>query len=534
MEVESPSNPDYQTLFESAPGLFLVLTPELKIVAASNAYLSATLTKRSEITGRHLFKVFPDNPNDPKATGVSNLKLSLQRVLTNKKPDTMAIQKYDIQSPDRDKFEERYWSPVNSPVLDKNGNIQYIIHRVEDVTEFVGLRNLYYKSDKNPKSTVNENTDSGFRTTEQELNNIRYALDESAIVAITDRVGNIIHVNKKFCEISKYSKDELLGKNHRIINSGFHPKEFFVDLWKTISSGKIWEGEIKNRAKDGTYYWVYTTIVPFLDDKGRPDQYVAIRYEITQRKQAEDQLKIYASRLEVSNRELQDFASVAAHDLQEPLRKIQAFSDRLNTSYREALKGNGTDYLDRMQKSAGRMQVLIDDLLTYSRVTSKAQPFGHTDLNQVLKDVLSDLEVRIERNNAVVEVGELPVIDADALQMRQLLQNTIANALKFHKPGIPPQVKIKAKVSYGLCELSIADNGIGFDQKYLDKIFTIFQRLHGRNEYEGTGVGLAVCRRIVERHGGKITAESAPDQGATFTITLPVRQKKEVYDETNS
>jgi PAS domain S-box-containing protein len=359
-------------------------------------------------------------------------------------------------------------------------------------------------------------------TPERELELIRYALDKSAIVAVTDRTGKIIHVNDKFCEISKYSREELLGQNHRIINSRYHSREFFVEMWKTIVSGKIWEGEVRNRAKDGSFYWVNTTIVPFLDEQGRPYQYVSIRYEITQRKVAEEQLRIYADRLEHSNRELTDFASVAAHDLQEPLRKIQAFGDRLATRFRDVLPDDGRDYLDRMLVSAGRMRRLIDDLLTYSRVATQAKPFAMTNLNQILDEVLSDLEVRIEQVKGHVVRAELPTIAVDAVQIRQLLQNLIANSLKFHRKDVAPRVEISAEIRDELCYLTVTDNGIGFEEKYLDRIFTIFQRLHGRHEYEGTGVGLAVCRRIVERHGGTITATSKPGEGARFVVTLPV------------
>lgn len=356
----------------------------------------------------------------------------------------------------------------------------------------------------------------------RELSNIRHALDQSAIVAITDRAGKIIHVNDKFCEISKYPREQLLGQNHRIINSGHHSRDFFVEMWKTISGGKIWEGEIRNRAKDGSYYWVNTTIVPFLDDKKEPYQYVSIRYEITQRKTAEEQLRVYADRLERSNQELQDFASVAAHDLQEPLRKIQAFGDRLRTKYKPELGEEGRDFLDRMLASAGRMRKLIDDLLTYSRVTTQAKPFARTDLNQVIHEVLSDLEHRIEQVQGKVEVQKLPIIEADALQMRQLFQNLIANALKFHQKDTAPVIHVGATLQGGKCVISVSDNGIGFEDKYLDRIFTIFQRLHGKQEYEGTGVGLAVCRRIAERHQGTITAKSSPGQGATFFVSLPI------------
>ncbi len=361
---------------------------------------------------------------------------------------------------------------------------------------------------------------------------LKSAIDEAAIVAITDKRGIITYVNRKFCAISKYASEELIGKTHSIINSRHHSKEFFTEMWQTISKGGVWEGEIRNRAKDGTYYWVHTTIVPFMDADGRPEQYVAVRYEITERKLAEEQLKVYAKKLEISNQELQDFASVAAHDLQEPLRKIQSFADRLKVRAKDELKPESLDYLERLQNSAQRMQTLINDLLTYSRVTTKAQPFKNLDLNQIVAHVVSDLEIRLEQTKGVIQYADLPAIDADATQMHQLFQNLIGNALKFHKPGTPPIVKVSTKIFEQsplgrpgpACQVAIEDNGIGFDEKYLDRIFTIFQRLHGRHEYEGTGIGLAVCRKIVDRHAGVITANSTPGSGATFLITLPMRQ----------
>ncbi len=239
-----------------------------------------------------------------------------------------------------------------------------------------------------------------------------------------------------------------------------------------------------------------------------------------------------------SNRELQDFAFVASHDLQEPLRKIQAFGDRLRTVQGPKFDDQGRDYLDRMSNAAERMHTLINDLLGYSRVTTQAQPFLPTDLNKVIDGVLGDLETRIEQLGANVSVASLPTIDADATQMRQLFQNLIANALKFSKDDTPPIVEVSGEVftdeasSIGrsmpeeLLRISVSDNGIGFDEKYLDRIFTPFQRLHGRNQYEGTGIGLAVCRKIVERHGGSLTAESIPGKGSKFIAILPLMQKE--------
>lgn len=231
-----------------------------------------------------------------------------------------------------------------------------------------------------------------------------------------------------------------------------------------------------------------------------------------------------------SNKELEQFAYVASHDLQEPLRKIIAFGDRLKVKYGSELNDKGRDYIEQMENAASRMQTLINDLLTLSRITSKAQPFISVDLNEVLKNILSDLEDLIRRVQGHVHVNRLPSIDADPLQMRQLFQNLISNALKFHKKNTAPLVKIHGSLTDTSCStqnlhLEVQDNGIGFDEKYSDHIFKPFQRLHSRDEYEGTGIGLAISQKIIERHGGNIKAESCPEEGTVFKITLPVKQK---------
>ena len=199
-----------------------------------------------------------------------------------------------------------------------------------------------------------------------------------------------------------------------------------------------------------------------------------------------------------------------------------------------ALSVDGLDYLKRMQNAAARMQQLINDLLSYSRVSSQAQPFQTVDLARVASEVLSDLESRIASTGGLVPLGELPSLDADPLQMRQLLQNLIGNALKFHRPNVPPVVSVQSRsvtpktgllAGLSAWEITVQDNGIGFDEKYLDRIFAPFQRLHGRGEYEGTGIGLAICHKIAHRHGGTITAQSIPGEGSRFIVTLPLVQE---------
>jgi signal transduction histidine kinase len=269
-----------------------------------------------------------------------------------------------------------------------------------------------------------------------------------------------------------------------------------------------------------------------------------MREEIDERHRAEVALREMTGQLERSNRELQDFASVASHDLQEPLRKIQAFGDRLTAKYSDQLSSEGRDYLHRMHAAAGRMRRLIEDLLTFSRVTTRALPFEEVDLSRIAAEVVDDLEARIEQSGGRVEVGPLPKLQADPLQMRQLIQNLISNGLKFQKPNERPEVRVSAEVvrdermdhaGAEMCRLRVKDNGIGFDERYLDRIFTVFQRLHSRHEYAGTGVGLAICRKIVERHGGSITARSALGEGAEFIAQLPIRQpaaESENHDKT--
>jgi len=248
-----------------------------------------------------------------------------------------------------------------------------------------------------------------------------------------------------------------------------------------------------------------------------------LKKEIHERQIAQERMKQLLGQLERSNTELQDFASVASHDLQEPLRKVQVFGERLKAKCGEALSDEGNDFLNRLLNATGRMQNLINDLLAYSRVTTKAQPFVPVVLSKIVKEVLGDLEIRLEQVQGKVDVGELPTIEADALQMRQLFQNLIGNALKFRRPDAPPVIRVAAQPApAGLCQIAVEDNGIGFEEKYSDRIFKVFERLHGRDTYEGTGMGLAICRKIAERHGGAVTARSTPGQGSAFIITFPL------------
>lgn len=258
---------------------------------------------------------------------------------------------------------------------------------------------------------------------------------------------------------------------------------------------------------------------------GEPVILSGVVEDITARKLDEIQLKENAARLEQLNRELEEFTYVASHDLQEPLRKISAFGDRILARAAAKLDDEEQDYLDRMIQGARRLQSMVDQLLAYSRLATRAAPKSRVDLEEVAAAVLSDLVVRLEESRGLVEVSALPQIEADPLQMRQLLQNLVSNGLKFHLPDRPPRVKVSSRELPGnRVEIVVEDQGIGFDMQLADQLFRPFQRLVGRSDYEGAGIGLAICQKIVDNHKGSITARSDPGQGAVFTVILPVEQ----------
>jgi PAS domain S-box-containing protein len=365
-----------------------------------------------------------------------------------------------------------------------------------------------------------------------------------------DRQGRFVLNNMAHSKsLGLPSPEVMLGKS----DFDYFPRDlatqFFSDEQALIESGQpILNQEQFNpvQGKPGENYWCSASKVMWRDRQGNIIGTAGITRDIHAMKMAQDNLRRSEEKLrqstiqlERSNRELQDFAYVASHDLQEPLRKIVVFGERLKEKCADTFTPEGVDYLERMRKAAARMQILINDLLSFSRVTTKAQPFTPVNLLKTAQEVVSDLEARIEQVQGRVELDALPLIEAEPLQMRQLLQNLIGNALKFRRPEEPPVVKVNAKIisaprprsgpgalAEDLCVLTVSDNCIGFEEKYLDRIFNVFQRLHTRNEYEGTGMGLAIARKIALYHGGDITATSKPGHGSTFIVTLPVTHPK--------
>lgn len=369
----------------------------------------------------------------------------------------------------------------------------------------------------------------------RELVDIKAALDAHSIVAITDAAGRITYVNDKFREISKYAQEELLGKDHRIINSGFHRKEFFQSLWKTIASGNVWKGEIKNRAKDGSYYWVDTTIFPFRDAQGRTRQYVAIRTDITQRKSDELRLQQYADELAAKNKELETIVYVVSHDLRSPLLNVQGFGAALARTCQELkAKCDGGDTvgtrrlldvdvpraLKYIEAGIAKMDALLSGFLRFSRLGRMELRIEPLAMQTVVTGVVQALKFQAEQADAAITVGELPDCLGDATLVGQVFSNLIDNALKYRDPARRCEITITGEAGDGASTYTVRDNGIGIAPEHQPKVFELFHRLDPKKS-QGEGLGLTIAQRAVERQHGRIWVESEKGRGTAFQVTLP-------------
>jgi PAS domain S-box-containing protein len=340
-------------------------------------------------------------------------------------------------------------------------------------------------------------------------------------LVITGRDGTIQWVNDAFTKLTGYTAAEAVGQNPRVLKSGQQDAAFFKAMWQTIAAGQVWHGELVNRRKDGQLYPEEMTITPVAGADGKITHFVAVKQDIAERRRAEEALQHAAAELARSNDELQQFAYVASHDLQEPLRAVAGYVNLIESRFSDKFDDKGRQHIAGAVQGAMRMHTLITDLLELSRVGTCVRAFEPTDLNAVLGQVRHNLSVAIGETGARIISDPLPTLRSDAGQMAQLFQNLIGNALKFHGAP-PPEIHVSAQpTADGPWLLAVRDNGIGIDPQYFERIFLIFQRLHTRKEYPGTGIGLAICRKIVERHGGRIWVESQPGLGSTFYFTLP-------------
>ena len=638
---ESHEGYDFRKLFESLPNLYLLLSPELIITGGTNSYFTATLTERKEVVGKHLFEVFPDNPDDPSADGVSNLSASLNIVLTQKVPHKMAVQKYDIRRADGT-FEERYWSPVNSPVLDENSNVQVIVHHVEDVTELMRARKSMEQSEIAHVKKVKESEDRFHKifnlspvaiymtnagdgrllyanhafemlfginaefaigktvvelgiTTEQGRNDLISSImirggkilemetalktcngeeknmllstevldiDEQRcfIVALVDiserkkmedhvnrlnaelnqrieklreseemfqkafkgsaagitiiRLHDLVYldVNDAYCEMTGYSRRELIGHTSGELNIVVAQEKRRDVLERLDKSGSVRHEEISLRHKSGRIIDALFSMDTLLI--GGERYVIGISYDITERKKSEAELNAL-------NKELEAFSYSVSHDLRAPLRAIAGFAKILEEDYSSVIDDEGKRLLDRVNVNAEKMGILIDDLLTFSRLGRKELSKTNVNMTPLVKGVINEAE-KLANGRVIIKCNELLNANCDAALMKQVMINLIGNAVKYSSKKETPEIEISSRTTENELIYTVRDNGAGFDMRYADKLFGVFQRLHLESEFTGTGVGLAIVQRIVQKHGGRVWAESTVGQGSNFHFSLPV------------
>ncbi|HYC85684.1 MAG TPA: PAS domain S-box protein [Chryseosolibacter sp.] len=369
--------------------------------------------------------------------------------------------------------------------------------------------------------------------TEILLNRMIEEIQDYAIILL-DKGGHVIHWNRGAESIKGYTEEDILGQHFSIFYSQEDRDNHLPDriLAEAVKNGKaVYEGWRKR--KDGTIFWGSIVLTSLHGDDGEVLGFSKLTRDLTERKKSEDRMAAKNKELMAMNQELASFAYVASHDLQEPLRKIQTFLSRIEEMEKDHMSERAADYFRRVQAASQRAQTLIQDLLTYSRATTDQRKFEKVDLNQVVQAVKKEYSDTIREKHAVVEVSNLPVVNAIQFQMHQLFVNIIGNSLKFSRPGAAPRIVINSelipadlvtlseKKSDFFYHITVNDNGIGFEPEYNLKVFELFQRLHGRSEYSGTGIGLAICKKIVENHFGAVRAEGRGDDGATFHIYLP-------------
>jgi PAS domain S-box-containing protein len=524
-------SPDFRVLFESWPEPYLVLDPELMIIAVSESHLAVTKTSRSDVIGRNVFDAFPDNPDDPESDGAASLRASLDQVRQHKVADTMPVQKYDIRRPGSGEFETRYWSVVNSPVLDHDRNLVYIVNRSEDVTEYVRLRErqarrqpveekLQIQVDQMEAEVLARALD--LQVTNRQLRRLAAIVEYADDGILTKTVAGLITSwNAGAQRLYGYTEQEVLGQPVSMLVPPGHDDEVPAMLHEIVSARKAVRCDTIRIGKDGTLIDVSLRLSPIFDAAGEVIEVASISRDITERKRTENSLAERSRQLEASNKELEQYAYVASHDLQEPLRKMASFCQLLARRYQGQLDEQADQYIAYVVDGARRMQEMINDLLTFSQLGKSPEVMAEVDCNQVVERARIDLAAAAEEAGARITVtGTLPTVRGEWTRLVQLFENLIGNGIKFHGKE-PPRVEISAAPDGSGWRFAIADNGIGIEPQYADRIFVLFRRLHSRAEYPGTGIGLAVCKKIVESYGGTLCFDSRPDEGTTFYWTMP-------------
>jgi len=526
MNRKTLSPPDFQAIFQSAPGLYLVLEPDFTIVAASNAYLRAMMTRREEILGRGLFEVFPDNPADPNATGVCDLRASLSRVLAHREPDRSVIAKYVNRSPSSagTEFEERSWSVLNSPVLDATGEVAFLIHRVEDVTEVVRLGQDAIE--QHPVEQALQQGEQRFR---------RLVQNSSDIITVLDAEGTVLYQSPSIERVLGFRPEDRIGRNI-FRESLVHPndraaKRAFLDE-ALRHPGAVVSAEFRLRHADGSYRFIEAIGQNLLHDPSIAG-IVANYRDITARMRAEeerrrllDQAQEARAEAEAASRMKDEFLATLSHELRTPLTAIFGWARLLRSG---KLDSQDTEQgLDAIERNSRVLTHLVEDLLDISRIVAGTLRLDVQRVNlaevidAALAAVLPAADAKGIRIHKVLDSLVGPV-SGDPARLQQVVWNLLTNAIKFTPKGGQVQVLLERVNSH--VEISVIDTGQGIEPEFLPLVFDRFRQADASTtrQHGGLGLGLAIAKHLVEMHGGTVRAKSpGAGQGATFTVALPI------------
>lgn len=384
--------------------------------------------------------------------------------------------------------------------------------------EFINAVNVAYKNYDTDYQQLERTLEISSRESFKELSDFKFAISTTLMVVITESNGRISFVNDNFMEISGYTRDELIGKDYRDFNSDYHPDSFYAELFDTITSGRVWKGEVRDITKNGKYYWVDTTIVPMLNKLGKPYRYISFKIDITKIKNAELEVRQHAENLERINKELDQFAYVVSHDLKAPLRAINNLSEWIEEDVAERANDETLQNLSLLRGRVKRMEGLIDGILQYSRAGRIKNNTTIVDLKQLVHEIAS--VTNSKPNIQFIIPDNLPKIITERVALEQILSNFISNAVKYNDTE-NPIVEIGFRDNDTSWEFSVKDNGPGIPENYHEKIFVIFQTLQARDKIESTGVGLAIVKKLVDDKGGKVWVDSEPGRGSKFSFTWP-------------
>ncbi len=484
---------DFQQLFEAIPGLHIVLSTDYKIVAASDAYVSATKMKREALLGRVFFEVFPDNPEDVKNNDGYSLEGALKKVLQEKKTLSTPLRKYNTQKPDGT-FETKYWSSEDKPLFNEKNEVSYILHSVTEITELIRSEQLF--------SNIFEHNPACI-----------------ALSRMSD--GKIMNVNQSLLNLFGFpSKEEIIGKKSGDLNVTMDSsgRERIV---AALSKGeKVVGVEGKILQTNGNERWISCSIqiVEINNEKCM----LSTMLDITQKKEAEALQQLQAAQLQQANEELETFSYSVSHDLKAPLRSLEGFSKLLMENYQGKFDEDADRWLRFISENANRMGVLINDILNFSRISRSNVNKVSVGMQTLVEQSYTAEKINYSGKQIDLQLGKLEDADGDRAMLGQVWQNLISNALKYSSKNERINISIDSKVEEDFVVYTIKDNGVGFDEKYKDKLFGVFQRLHRSEEFEGTGVGLAIVNRIIQKHDGWIKVSSTIGKGTEFTFALPI------------